>query len=122
MITLDISDKTWNTKVETSKKILAHSLCKFSLINDIQHNNTFESLSLVLESGSKLFSLDPIIDKKLTSAGAWYLRNDKKPYFREIDQQKKAFGKNYFRLNLTLKRNSFQKTVNFTLTTAFKKS
>lgn len=122
MITLDISDKNWNTRVKTSKKILAHSLCKFNLINDIQYNNTFESLSLALESGRKLFSLDAIIDKKMTSAGAWYVRNEKKPYFREIDQQKKAFGKNYFKLNLTLKRNSFQKTVNFILTTAFKES
>lgn len=122
MINSDISDKNWNTEVETSKKVLTHSLCRFNLINDIQLNNTFESLSLIIKSGSKLFSLDPIIDTKTTRAGAWYVRNDKKPYIREIDQHKKAFGKNHFKLNVTIKRNSFQKPINFILMIAFKES
>lgn len=122
MINSDISVKNWNTEVETSKKVLTHSLCRFNLINDIQLNNTFESLSLIIKSGSKLFSLDPIIDTKTTRAGAWYVRNDKKPYIREIDQHKKAFGKNYFKLNVTIKRNSFQKPINFILMIAFKES
>ena len=122
MINSDISVKNWNTEVETSKKVLTHSLCRFNLINDIQLNNTFESLSLIIKSVSKLFSLDPIIDTKTTRAGAWYVRNDKKPYIREIDQHKKAFGRNYFKLNVTIKRNSFQKPINFILMIAFKES
>lgn len=122
MINSDISDKNWNTEVKRSKKVLTHSLCKFNLINDLQLNNTFESLSWVLKSGSKLVSVDSIINTKTTRARAWFVRNDKKPYIREIDQHKKAFSKIYFKLNVAIEINSFQKLYNFISMIACKKS
>jgi hypothetical protein len=122
LINSDISDKNWNTEVETSKKVLTYSLCKFNLINDLQLNNTFESLSWVLKSGSKLVSIDSIINTKTTRVRAWFVRNDKKPYIREINQHKKAFSKIYFKLNVAININSFQKLYNFISMIACKKS
>jgi hypothetical protein len=122
LINSDISDKNWNTEVETSKKVLTHSLCRFNLINDIQLNNTFESLSLIIKSGSKLFSLDPIIDAQTTRAAAWFARNDRGPYIREIDQYRESFGKYGFKLNVTITRNSFRIPYDLILMSALKES
>jgi SAM-dependent methyltransferase len=122
LINSDISDRHWTTEVEPSKNVLTLALGIFHHINDSQLDSTLENLSLVLKPGSKLISLDPIIDAQTTRAAAWFARNDRGPYIREIDQYRESFGKYGFKLNVTITRNSFRIPYDLILMSALKES
>jgi hypothetical protein len=77
-------------------------------------------VSSVLEAGSKIVSLDPVIDIKSTNLAKWFAKNDRGPYIREPIVYEEIFNKNGFSVAFEITRNSFRIPYDLLLITATK--
>lgn len=122
LILTDIANKQWTHSAGKLNAALGLALGIYHHINDRQLEETISNLSEVLQRGSKIVSLDPVIDEKTTKFANWFARNDRGQYIREPEAYVDSFGKHGFSVKFEITRNSFRIPYDLLLITATKES
>lgn len=122
LILTDIANEQWTNSAGKLNAALGLALGIYHHINDRQLDETISNLSVVLEPGSKIVSLDPVIDDKTTKLANWFARNDRGQFIREPEAYVESFGKYGFSIKFEITRNSFRIPYDLILITATKES
>jgi hypothetical protein len=92
----------------------------FHHIDDAQLESTLSNLSESLQVGSKVVSLDPIVDAQSTRLASWFARNDRGRYLRTAETYFNTFEKAGFRMEFEVQRNQFRIPYDLILMSAVK--
>lgn len=122
LILTDIANNQWTQSAGKLNAALGLALGIYHHINDRQLEETISNLSVVLQPGSKIVSLDPVIDAKTTKLANWFARNDRGQFIREPDDYVESFRKHGFSVKYEITRNSFRIPYDLLLITATKES
>jgi len=122
LIHTDIASTEWTNESGKLDAALGLALGIYHHIDDNQLEDTISNLSNVLQPGSKIVSLDPIIDTKTTKLANWFARNDRGRFIRDPDQYTEVFNRNGFSVKYEITRNSFRIPYDLLLITATKES
>jgi SAM-dependent methyltransferase len=120
LILADIAEYGWTSSAGKLNETLGLALGIYHHLNDQKLLDTIDHLSSVLEAGSKIVSLDPVIDIKSTNLAKWFAKNDRGPYIREPIVYEEIFNKNGFSVAFEITRNSFRIPYDLLLITATK--
>jgi len=122
LIHTDIASSQWTNISGKLDNALGLALGIYHHIDDNQLKDTITNLSNVLQPGSKIVSLDPVIDTKTTKLAHWFARNDRGRFIRDPDQYTEVFNRNGFSVKYEITRNSFRIPYDLLLITATKES
>lgn len=122
LIHTDIASNQWTNASGKLDKALGLALGIYHHIDDNQLKDTILNLSNVLQPGSKIVSLDPVIDSKTTKLANWFARNDRGRFIRDPNQYTEVFNRNGFSVKYEITRNSFRIPYDLLLITATKES
>jgi cyclopropane fatty-acyl-phospholipid synthase-like methyltransferase len=122
LIHTDIASNEWTNESGKLDNALGLALGIYHHIDDNQLEDTISNLSNVLQPGSKIVSLDPVIDTKTTKLANWFARNDRGQFIRDPDQYTEIFNRNGFSVKYEITRNSFRIPYDLLLITATKES
>jgi SAM-dependent methyltransferase len=122
LILTDIADNEWTNEAGKLNAALGLALGIYHHINDYQLEETISNLSDVLQPGSKIVSLDPVIDSRTTKLANWFARNDRGQFIRDPEQFIEIFNSNGFSVKYEITRNSFRIPYDLLLITATKES
>jgi SAM-dependent methyltransferase len=120
LILTDIADNTWTQSAGKLNSTLGLALGIYHHINDAQLEETIFNVATVLAPGSKLVSLDPVVDSKTTMLANWFARNDRGQFIREPEMYVEMFRKHGFSIKYKITRNSFRIPYDLILITATK--
>jgi SAM-dependent methyltransferase len=120
LILTDIADASWTDTSGELDAALGLALGIYHHINDQQLEDTIANVGRVLKTGSKIVSLDPVIDSKTTKLANWFAKNDRGQYIREPEGYEEVFGKHGFSVKFEITRNSFRIPYDLILITATK--
>jgi SAM-dependent methyltransferase len=120
LILTDIADNTWTQSAGKLNSTLGLALGIYHHISDEQLEETIFNVASVVAPGSKLVSLDPVIDSKTTKLAKWFARNDRGQYIREPEMYAETFKKYGFSIKYEITRNSFRIPYDLILITATK--
>ncbi len=120
LILTDIADATWTNTSGELDTALGLALGIYHHINDKQLEDTIANVGRVLKTGSKIVSLDPVIDSKTTKLANWFAKNDRGQYIREPEVYEEVFGRHGFSVKFEITRNSFRIPYDLILITATK--
>lgn len=120
LIKSSIADKTWVRKTNFEGKTLSLALGIFHHIDDEQLQSTLNNLSESLQTGSKVVSLDPIVDDQTTRLASWFARNDRGRFLRTAETYFNNFEKAGFRMEFEVQRNQFRIPYDLILMSAIK--
>lgn len=120
LILADIAENEWTSSAGKLDETLGLALGIYHHLDDHKLSETIYNLSSVLNTGSKVVSLDPIIDSKSTNLAKWFAKNDRGPYIREPEGYEKIFNINGFSIAFEITRNSFRIPYDLLLITATK--
>jgi len=120
LINSSIADNAWVSQTNLKGETLSLALGIFHHINDQQLENTLSNLSESLKVGSKVVSLDPIVDDETTGLASWFARNDRGRYLRTAETYFNNFEKAGFRMEFEVQRNKFRIPYDLILMSAVK--
>jgi len=120
LILTDIADSKWTHSAGSLNFALGLALGIYHHINDKQLEETIHNVASVLEPGSKIVSLDPIVDSKTTKLAHWFAKNDRGQFIREPGIYEEMFNKYGFSVKYEITRNSFRIPYDLILITATK--
>jgi SAM-dependent methyltransferase len=120
LINSSIGDNAWVSQTNLKGETLSLALGIFHHINDQQLENTLSNLSESLKVGSKVVSLDPIVDDETTGLASWFARNDRGRYLRTAETYFNNFEKAGFRMEFEVQRNKFRIPYDLILMSAVK--
>lgn len=120
LINASIADKSWVSKIHFEGETLSLALGIFHHIDDAQLESTLRNLSESLQVGSKVVSLDPIVDAQSTRLASWFARNDRGRYLRTAETYFNTFEKAGFRMEFEVQRNQFRIPYDLILMSAVK--
>ena len=118
LILTDIADSNWTHSVGKLKSALGLALGIYHHLSDQQLEETLSNIASVVESGSKIVSLDPVVDSKTTKLANWFARNDQGQFVREPAIYAEMFKKHGFSMEYQITRNSFKIPYDLILITA----
>lgn len=118
LILTDIADNSWTQSAGTLNSALGLALGIYHHINDEQLEETIFNVATVLAPGSKLVSLDPVVDSKTTKLANWFAKNDRGQFIREPEMYTELFRKHGFSIKYEITRNSFRIPYDLILITA----
>lgn len=122
LILTDIANDQWTHSAGKLNAALGLALGIYHHINDRQLEETISNLSAVLQPGSKIVSLDPVIDAETTKLANWFAKNDRGQFIREPESYVESFRKYGFSVKYEITRNSFRIPYDLLLITATKES
>lgn len=122
LIHTDIASNQWIDVSGKLENALGLALGIYHHIDDNQLKETISNLSNVLQPGSKIVSLDPVVDTKTTKLANWFARNDRGRFIRDPDHYTEVFNRNGFSVKYEITRNSFRIPYDLLLITATKES
>ncbi len=114
----DIADSKWTHSVEKIKSALGSVLGLYHHLGDQQLEETLPNDASAVESGSKIVSLEPVVDSKITKLANWFTRNDQGQFVREPVMYVELFKKNGFPIEYQIIRNCFKINDDLILITA----
>ena len=120
LINSSIADNSWVRETNLKGETLSLALGIFHHIDDEQLERTLSNLSESLQVGSKVVSLDPIIDDETTRLASWFARNDRGRYIRTAETYFNSFEKAGFRMEYEVQRNKFRIPYDLILMSAVK--
>ncbi len=120
LINSSIADDSWVGQTDLKGETLSLALGIFHHINDSELASTLKNLSQSLAEGSKIVSLDPIIDNETTRLASWFARNDRGKYLRAAETYHDFFHEAGFALKHEIKRNEFRIPYDLILMSAIK--
>lgn len=121
-ILTDIANGEWTSATGKLESALGLALGIYHHINDRQLEDTISNLSFVLQPGSKIVSLDPVIDARTSKLANWFARNDRGQFIRDPDNYVEVFSRHGFSVSYEITRNSFRIPYDLLLITATKES
>lgn len=114
----DIADSKWTHSVGKLKSALGSVLGIYHHLSNQQLEETLSSVASVVESGSEIVSLEPVVDSKTTKLANWFTRNDQGQFVREPVMYVELFKKHGFSIEYQIIRNSFKYPYDLILITA----
>lgn len=120
LIKSSIADNSWVSKINFEGETLSLALGIFHHIDDAQLESTLSNLSESLPVGSKVVSLDPIVDAQSTRLASWFARNDRGRYLRTAESYFSTFQKAGFQMEFEVQRNQFRIPYDLILMSAVK--
>ena len=118
LILTDIADRAWTQSAGKLDTALGLALGIYHHISDQQLEETIHNVASVLSPGSKLVSLDPVVDSKTTKLANWFAKNDRGQFIREPEMYAELFEKYGFSTKYEITRNSFRIPYDLLLITA----
>jgi SAM-dependent methyltransferase len=120
LIHSDISDSKWKNETRLKGRTLSLALGIYHHIDDVQLEGTLRNLSESVNPGSRVVSLDPIIDSKTTKVANWFARNDRGKFIRSSDTYAELYERYGFKLKFKILRNEFRIPYDLIIMTAEK--
>ena len=98
LINTSIDDNSWVKSIELKGETLSLALGIFHHIDDLQLEGTLRNLSEGLKKGSRIVSLDPIVDEQTSLLASWFARNDRGRFIRTAEKYDSLFNEVGFRI------------------------
>ena len=83
LINEDIANGGWVRDFRMDSPTLAFALGIYHHLDDRRFADTVSNLSKALSPGSRVVSLDPVIDENTTKLASWFARNDRGKFLRK---------------------------------------
>ena len=108
LINTSIDDNSWVKSIELKGETLSLALGIFHHIDDLQLEGTLRNLSEGLKKGSRIVSLDPIVDEQTSLLASWFARNDRGRFIRTAEKYDSLFDEVGFKMEYEVQRNQFR--------------
>ena len=108
LINTSIDDNSWVKSIELKGETLSLALGIFHHIDDLQLEGTLRNLSEGLKKGSRIVSLDPIVDEQTSLLASWFARNDRGRFIRTAEKYDSLFNEVGFKMEYEVQRNQFR--------------
>jgi trans-aconitate methyltransferase len=115
-----VEDEKWTRQSQLKGESLGLALGIYHHIDNTKLIKTLENLNEVLEPGSKIVSLDPIIDEQTSSLASWFALKDRGKYIRTVNEYTEIFWSQGFEIDFEIKRKQFRIPYDLLLLTATK--
>jgi len=100
---------------------LAFALGIYHHLDEKRFVETVSNLSEALSPGSRVVSLDPVIDENTTKLASWFARNDRGKFVRKTEDYIELFSKSGFSIDYEITRKSFRIPYDLILISATRK-
>ena len=104
----DIVSTTWLDKVDTDRQVSSLAWGLYHHLSDDHLFKLFENLKNVLQPGSILNSMDPVILEDSTTTAKWVAKNDRGKFLREPERLLEIFDNFGFDADFEVKRNAIR--------------
>ena len=121
LINEDIANGGWVRDFRMDSPTLAFALGIYHHLDDRRFADTVSNLSKALSPGSRVVSLDPVIDENTTKLASWFARNDRGKFLRKSGDYLELFSKNGFSIDYEITRKSFHIPYDLILISATRK-
>jgi SAM-dependent methyltransferase len=121
LINEDIANGGWVRNFRMDSPTLAFALGIYHHLDDRRFADTVSNLSKALSPGSRVVSLDPVIDENTTKLASWFARNDRGKFLRKSGDYLELFSKNGFSIDYEITRKSFHIPYDLILISATRK-
>lgn len=114
----DIADSKWTHSAGKLKSALGSVLGIYHHLINQQLEETLSNVETVVESGSKIVSLEPVVDSKTTKLANWFTRKNQGQFVREPVMYVELFKRQGYSIEYQIIRNSFKISYDLILITA----
>lgn len=121
LINEDIANGGWVRDFRMDSPTLAFALGIYHHLDEKRFIDTVSNLSKALSPGSRVVSLDPVIDENTTKLASWFARNDRGKFLRKSEDYLELFSKNGFSIEYEITRKSFHIPYDLILISATRK-
>ncbi len=121
LINEDIASGGWIRDFRMDSPTLAFALGIYHHLDERRFADTVSNLSKALSPGSKIVSLDPVIDENTTKLASWFARNDRGKFVRKSEDYFELFSKSGFSMEYEITRKSFRIPYDLILISATRK-
>jgi cyclopropane fatty-acyl-phospholipid synthase-like methyltransferase len=99
--------ENWSESLELGDKVLTTAMGLFHHLNDGEFRKLLSMLSNLLDSGSSIVSVDPVIIDTTSAIAKWFAKNDRGKFLRSPSEMESIFKSYGFELEMICKSNQF---------------